>query len=521
MTTVTESRTSKSLKNAQSVVFFYIVQMLVSFWSRKIFFEYLGSDILGLDETVGTLLRFLNLAELGVSSAISFFLYKPMFEKDFSTINEIVTVQGYIYRRVGAVILAGSAVLMCFFPLIFKNIQVPLWYAYAFFIANLFGALLGYYINYRYCVMTADQKDYKLTTISQSSIIGFKILLIIVLPYTHHPFLWYLGTNVASSLIWTILFAVILKKDYPWLRNSDEGGKALMKKHPGILKKTKQIFVHRIAQVVLVQLQPLILYAFSTLSAVAYYGNYVTTVGKVADILNMAFASVQSGVGSLVASGNKKRVWEVFWELVDSRMYLSTSALIVLGLVVNPFISVWLSPKYLLGNEFLFLIIAQYWIMVNKITIINFTNGHGLYQDVWAPIVETVLYLCLALLFGSMWGLNGVLLGSVLGTIPITRIWKPYFLMTRGFKRPPIRDYFIPEMKRLLLIASNVVLVVWLNNKFVDYSTMTTYGRVFGYVGVVTVVVFGAMYVEFMLFSKGFRAFSKRMTGMITSKIRR
>ena len=46
-----ESRTSKSLKNAQVALIYYFLQLALGFISRKVFFDYLGSEVLGLNTT--------------------------------------------------------------------------------------------------------------------------------------------------------------------------------------------------------------------------------------------------------------------------------------------------------------------------------------------------------------------------------------------------------------------------------------------------------------------------------------
>ena len=55
-----ETRTEKSVRNAKVALIFYLVQILLGFFSRKAFFDYLGSEILGLNTTVANLLGFLN-----------------------------------------------------------------------------------------------------------------------------------------------------------------------------------------------------------------------------------------------------------------------------------------------------------------------------------------------------------------------------------------------------------------------------------------------------------------------------
>ena len=77
---MSESRTSKSLKNAWVALFFYAINVIIGFWKRQVFFDYLGSEVLGLDTTASTLFSFLNLAELGIGASVGYFLYRPMFQ---------------------------------------------------------------------------------------------------------------------------------------------------------------------------------------------------------------------------------------------------------------------------------------------------------------------------------------------------------------------------------------------------------------------------------------------------------
>lgn len=516
---MSESRTSKSIKNAQVTIFFYFLSMIIGFWSRKVLFDCLGGDVLGLEGTAGTLLSFLNLAELGIGSSVAYFLFKPMHDQDHESINEIVSLQKWIYQRVAYFILGGSAILMFFFPIIYKDIKIPLWYAYASYSVMLFNSVIGYFVAYRYIILSVDQKDYQVQKVTQFVSLGSRVLLVFALPYVSNTFIFYIGVNLFAGIITLIPILLLIKKDYPWLKKSPLSGKELLKKHPGVMQKTKQIFIHRIAQVIIIEIQPMIMYGFSTLSAVAYYGNYVASLGKARDIIASAFGSIQCGIGNLVASGDKKRIWDVFWELLDSRIYIGACCLMVLGVIVEPFISVWLSPKYLLGSTFLCILIAQYWISINRKTIENYLVGYGLFQDVWAPVVEAIIYLSAAVTFGSLWGLNGVLAGALTSNILIIRIWKPYFLFTRGFKRNPVTDYFIPYIKRLVLVLANAVLFVWANNRFVDKSQLDSFLSLFIYGIILSAIVFPIMYVEFMLFSPGFRAFSARMQGLINGKI--
>ena len=72
--------------------------LVLSFYSRKIFLDSLGADFIGLTGTLQNILNLLNIAELGVGAAIGFNLYKPIQRGDQGTINEMISLFGWLYR---------------------------------------------------------------------------------------------------------------------------------------------------------------------------------------------------------------------------------------------------------------------------------------------------------------------------------------------------------------------------------------------------------------------------------------
>ena len=84
------SRLNKSLKNARVAFIFYFVALVLAFISRKVFIDTLGTELVGLSATMRNILGFLNLAELGVYTAVATSLYRPIFDKNEDKINEIL-----------------------------------------------------------------------------------------------------------------------------------------------------------------------------------------------------------------------------------------------------------------------------------------------------------------------------------------------------------------------------------------------------------------------------------------------
>ena len=295
-----ESRVKKTILNAQVNLFFYFITLALSFFSRKIFLENLSDDFVGLTSTLQNLLGFLNLAELGIGSAIGYVLYKPLFDNNHGKINEIISVFGFLYRRIGTVILLSGILLSAFLPFIFSKSEVSITLVYFAYYSFLTSSLIGYYFNYKQTLLGADQRNYVVTAYFQTANFIKAIIQITSALYTENCYLW-----VAVELVFAILYSIILnrkiKSVYPWLESEVKRGKKLLKLYPEVIRYTKQLFVHKIAFFAQFQTTPFILYMFSTLTIVAHYTNYTLIVNQLINFANKILGSTEAGIGNLVA----------------------------------------------------------------------------------------------------------------------------------------------------------------------------------------------------------------------------
>jgi hypothetical protein len=81
----------------------------------------------------------------------------------------------------------------------------------------------------------------------------------------------------------------------------------------------------------------------------------------------------------------------------------------------------------------------------------QFIFGYGLFCDIWAPFIEAILLVSVAIFCGKFYGFTGVLLGGIVSTTIIIYIWKPYMLFSKGFKLP-VWKYWLPWFKHLGLM---------------------------------------------------------------------
>lgn len=253
--------------NAEVNLLFYFLSLFLAFFSRKIFLDCLGTEFIGLTGTLYNILGYLNLSELGIGACIGYFLFKPIQTKNRQEIQEILSLLGYLYNWIGAIIFCGAFVISLFFPLIFSSTELPLGIIYFAFYSFLGSSLIGYFINYRQMLLSADQKNYLVAIYLQSANLA-KLALQIFLAYHYRNLYVWVGIEFLFSVLGCIVLNWKINKEYPWLKVDKRQGRQLLKKYPEIITKTKQVFIHKIKDFLLVKSDELFIFFFVSLKMV-------------------------------------------------------------------------------------------------------------------------------------------------------------------------------------------------------------------------------------------------------------
>ncbi|MDD2200543.1 MAG: sugar transporter [Bacteroidales bacterium] len=508
-----KTRTGNSLANSFVALGVYFFNLILQFFSRKYFIDYLGPEVLGLNTTATSLLQFLNLAELGVGAAVTFTLYKPLAKKDYKTVNEIVALQGWLYRNIAIIIIVCSAVLMCFFPMIFSKMQLPLWYAYASFAVLLFSSLLGYFINYKQIVLTANQQEYKIQ-LSYKIVLLIKILAqIFAIKFFNNGYIWWLTLEFCFAIFASVTLNFVIKKSFPFMKIGLSQAKLLKNKYPDVLTKIKQFFFHKFAGFVLTQTSPIIIYAYINLTMVAIYGNYMIVVNGVLAMLNAIFNSMAASVGNLVAEGKKENIMCVFRELFSARFFIVSVLAFSIYVLLNPFMILWVGEEYLMDMTTILLIVTIFFLNTTRSVVDSFINALGLYRDIWAPLVEASLNLGLSVLLGYFFGIHGILLGVLISLLIIVFTWKPYFLFSQGLHEP-IGSYITIYTKHILCLGVSVLITFYFL-KLVPIDPTSSWSLLLVYSIITVLSIITILGLALYLTEDGMRMFIRRLLNIL------
>lgn len=503
-----QSRVKKSLLNARVNLIFYVLVLFITFFSRRLFLEKLGNEFIGMTSTLANLLGLLNLAELGVGTAVGYMLYKPLVKQEYEKTNEILSVFSFIYKCIGYVIIIAAFVLGLFLPIIFSKAPFSLSLIYFAYSSYIISALFSYFVNYRQLLLAADQCAYVVTAYYQTANILRLVVQMLVLYKTNNPYYW-IALEILFSGIYSIILNHRINRFYPWLKVSRRNGKFLLKKYPQLLRYTKQIFVHQLAGTVLFNLSPVFIYTYTSLTMVAYYTNYVIIFEKLRQLVAQLLGSADAGIGQLVAEGNRDKSFDVFNELFAVRYFVAGVVIAGLWYAITPFIVLWLGKEYLLSDLTLLILLINFFLLLTRSTVDSFISAYGLFYDVWAPLTEAILNVGISIVGGIWFGLNGVLLGSTFSMLLIIGIWKPYFLFRKGLEKP-VWCYWRNLFGKVLLIVIGGGIIEIVKKTFITMDPTRDYLSWFLYAFIITssyaIVLFGLM----CCFTHSMRSFVKR-----------
>ncbi|WP_033740466.1 hypothetical protein [Pantoea stewartii] len=108
-------RRENVIKSFKYGLFFSVLIMVMTFFVRKVFLDELGSELTGFYLLINQLLGFINLAELGLGTASTYLLFKPLHKKDNTELSIIISTIRDLYKKIQLLVLIiGFAI--AFFP---------------------------------------------------------------------------------------------------------------------------------------------------------------------------------------------------------------------------------------------------------------------------------------------------------------------------------------------------------------------------------------------------------------------
>ncbi len=495
-------RTQESSKNAITSLIFYFINSIFTFISKTVFIQYLGIEYAGLNSLFTNILGVLNIAELGLSTAIGYSLYKPLAENDTKTINEILKLFKYLYRIVGIVILIIGIIVVFFLPY-FINSNISLFEIRSSFLLFLIATSISYLFTFLNVLPSADQKNYIVTKIQGITKVIKCIIQLFAIVIFQNYYVW-LFLEIGWNLVGYIYTNFVIRRKYLYYQDYKElKFFELLKKYKEVMKRVKDLFYHKIGSLAVNQTDNIVISYFCNLTTVGIYGNYILVFNLVVGIFEQAFSSVTASIGNLIINKGEKATYNLWKELHILIVFLTVVSCYLFYKLINPFITVWIGKEYLLTNVVVLFITLNIMFKIIKQPIDKFKEAFGIFWDKQAPFFEAIINLIVSIALAMKFGVLGVVIGTVVSNIIIIAIWKPYVTFKYGFK-----EKFIEYIKLNIPLVVMSVISIFSIDYFINYIEISINnawinliitGIIYGMVATIIAFMFFVIYKPFRI----------------------
>ena len=436
-----------------------LVSVLIPFLMRSVMLRCLGVEYLGLNGLFRSLLAFLNLAELGVGSAMVFSMYKPIAEDDADTICALMRLYRRFYRAIGLFIAAVGLALTPFLRVLVKG-EVPAGVDLCvLYFLNLGSTVLTYWLfAYKNSLLKAHQRGDVGSRIALAVRSAEFVLKLAALTRLHSYYL-YLIIQLLAQIATNIITARRVDRLYPAYAPRGELPKEQVR---DITRRVRDFFTAKFSHTISESADTLVISAFLGLTALAVYQNYFYILVSLRGFLEVIIGACIAGVGnSLVTESREKNYRDLrrFSLLFGWLTGVSTAMLLCL---YQPFMRLWMGEEHMLTANYV-ICFAVYYYTVGMNKIINmFKDAAGIWhRDRFRPLTAALVNLTLNLATVRALGLYGVLLSTVVSIVLVQIPWLLHNLFSEIFPREHLWGY-TRDFCMLALVALAACAASWL-----------------------------------------------------------
>lgn len=426
-------RLKKSLKNILFNIGSQIIIIILSFISRKIFIDKLGSLYLGVDGIILSLISLLSIIESGVGTAITYNLYEPLAKKQIDKIKSLMCVYKKIYRCLGLLITCLG--IICY-PLLKKLIgdEQRIEFLFLVYILIILKNTFTYFNAHKFALINSDQNGYKLK-VYNVIFIGISTLAKIIVLKLTQDYTLYLTIDLLFFTSQNIYMGLIVERLYPYLKSKEI--LTLDKKiYMNIKNNTKAMFLHKIGSFFVFGTDNILISKYISIIMVGYYSNYIMIVGQIGAIFGIVISSLSSSVGNLIILENNSKKYSLFKIIFFINFWIFSSICIILNNLISPFIKWWIGDSYVLEESVVLIILLNFYITQMRSAGYLFKSGAGIFQeDKFFPLIESGVNLICSLILVKNFGLKGILLGTTLSSLAVPFWTQPYLIYKIIFKK--------------------------------------------------------------------------------------
>lgn len=401
----------------------------------------LGVEYLGLNSLFTSILSVLNLAELGVGSAMVFSMYKPIVDDDKNKICALMKLFRIYYRIIGIVILIIGLIICPFVPKLIKSGVPADINIYILYILNLLATVFSYWLfAYKNCLLSAHQRSdvtSKVTLLVNTVqyIIQFALLFIFKNYYL------YVITLLLGQIGINIVTAIVVTKMYPEYKAVGQLSKDEKNKING---RVKDLFTSKVGSVIVNSADSIVISSFLGLTMLAIYQNYYYIITAIIAVVAVIFNSCTAGIGNSIIVESEEKNYSDLKKFTFIIAWIAGFCSCALLCLLQPFMKIWVGKDLLLAYPCIICLVMYYFIYEINQLLNLYKDASGIWhKDRFRPLVTAITNLVLNIILVNYIGIYGVLLSTVISMLVVGMPWIIHNLFSEIFKNLNPKEYVL------------------------------------------------------------------------------
>ncbi|MBQ9994297.1 MAG: oligosaccharide flippase family protein, partial [Clostridia bacterium] len=328
-----KSRSVNTLLNTMAGITAKSINIITGLIMRTVFIRTLGIEYAGISTLFTDILTALSFAELGISGAITFALYKPLAENDDRRVAALMNFYKRAYQIVAAVVLVAGLAVAPFLSVIVKdvpNIKEDITLIYILYVIN---SAVSYLLVYKSTLLTAKQEQ-RYVSLIQIGISVARVIIESVILIVFRKFLLYLIVGILLTRLQNALISRFASKRYSQLKElGDE--KLPKEERRKLMGDVRALMLYKISNSLINGCDSVVISSFLGAGWVALVGNYTMVTYRVQNLINQFYNAANPSIGNLAAATNEERQYKTFQVLQFMSFWIScfcsTSFLVLLN----------------------------------------------------------------------------------------------------------------------------------------------------------------------------------------------
>lgn len=450
-------RTRNASRNIVYGTLLKIYQLIIPFVMRTAMIYLMGVQYAGLNGLFSSILQVLNLAELGVGSAMTYSMYKPIVEDDSKKICALMRLYRMYYRIIGIVIAVAGAGITPLIPKLIKGSVPEGINIYVLYLLNLSATVLSYWLfAYKNSLLVAYQRNditSKVTIITNSVqyILQFAVL------YFFRNYYYFIIVMLLIQIVTNIATALVVNHIFP---NYKAEGKLDNAEVNAINKKIRDLFTAKLGGVIVNSADTIVISSFLGLTMLTVYQNYYFLLSAVIGLVAIVYTSCVSGIGNSLIVETKEKNFEDFTTFTFMISWISAFGTCCFLALYQPFMEIWQGKEYTLSYSAVVFFSIYFYVYEINALLNMYKDAGGIWkEDKFRPLVTALSNLAMNLIMVQFWGIYGVLASTVISMILIGMPWIIHNLFSTLFDKSMIKLF----LKKLFIYTSVSAIICLIN----------------------------------------------------------